>query len=163
MAPTGTPLRTWLSRALLAAVLLAVTGGAIAYHLYSRPHRDVVATHADAALSAADLVSEFLTDEAAANARYLDAEGESQVLVVSGMVATVETNLDGQPVVLLQSEGMNAGVWCTFDRTAAAQAAPLVVGQHVALKGVIRAGAAYDADLELYEHAVLEKCSIAQP
>ncbi len=162
LASDHTPVRTWLRRVIVAALVLIGIGGSYAYYLYSRPHRDVVATAAEEAVDAADLVNAFLTDEAGANARYLDAEGESKVLAVSGTVARVETDLNGQPVVLLLNDAMKAGVRCTFDPATAADATGLVAGQQVTLKGVIRAGAAYDADLEFYEHAVLEKCSIVQ-
>jgi hypothetical protein len=35
-----------------------------------------------------------------------------------------------------------------------------LVGKEVTVKGVIRSGAAYDEDLEMYEHVILEKCSL---
>lgn len=152
--------RSWLRTGLLIALVVAIAGGGYAYYLFNMPHRDVVATKADAAIGAQALVDEFLKDGAAANAKYLDAEGDSKVLAVSGTVHSMETDLNGQTVVQLQDAGVAAGVRCSFTKETNTQATNLKVGDQITIKGVIRAGAAYDADLELYEHVVLEKCNL---
>ncbi len=150
-------------KGLIAAVIIAVAGGAYALYLFNMPHRDVVSAHADITLTADALVNEFLADAGTANAKYLDAEGESKVLAVSGIVAGMETDLNGNTVVLLKETSAEAGVRCSFTAGTNAQAAALKKDETTTIKGVIRAGAAYDEDLELYEHAILEKCSIAKP
>lgn len=159
----NTTTRSWIRKGLIIAAVIIVAGGAYAYYLFNLPHRDVVGAKADLALDANALVNEFLTDAAAANAKYLDAEGDSKVLAVSGTVSAMDSDLNGNTVVLLKDNGADAGVRCSFSPETNAQAANLKIGDAATIKGVIRAGAAYDEDLELYEHAVLEKCSIAQP
>ncbi|MEX1131683.1 MAG: hypothetical protein WEC15_00525 [Flavobacteriales bacterium] len=158
----NTTKRSLLRKGLIIGLIIALAGGAYAYYLFNMPHRDVVGAKADLTLAADALVNEFLADAAVANAKYLDAEGESKVLAISGTVAAVETDLSGQTVVLLKNAGADAGVRCSFTEATNAQAATLTIGDNTTIKGVIRAGAAYDEDLELYEHAILEKCSISQ-
>lgn len=159
----NTTTRSWIRKGLIIAAVIVVAGGTYAFYLFNLPHRDVVGAKADLTLPANALVNEFLTDAAAANAKYLDAEGDSKVLAVSGTVSAIETDLNGNTVVLLKESGAEAGVRCSFTAETNTQATGLKIGTTATIKGVIRSGAAYDEDLELYEHAVLEKCSIAQP
>lgn len=141
-------------------LVAAVAGGGYAIYLFNMPQRDVQATVADARIEVGALAQEFLSDANAANAKYLDAEGESQVLEVSGTVKSVDTDLSGQAVVVLESRDAPAGARCTFMATTSARTATLKAGDTATIKGVIRAGASYDADLELYEHVILEKCAL---
>ncbi|MBK7382476.1 MAG: hypothetical protein IPI81_03950 [Flavobacteriales bacterium] len=156
------PRRRILRKALLLLVIIAIAGGAYAFYLFNLPHRDVQATSTDAQVEVSALVQEFLTDASTANAKYLGEEGEGKVLEVHGLVRGVETDLNGQAVVLLESSDAPAGVRCSFTTTTNAQAAALIAGEAATIKGVIRAGASYDPDLELYEHVVLEKCAVVQ-
>lgn len=63
-------------------------------------------------------------------------------------------------MVLLKAASDKAGVCATFTKETNMNAGKLLVGQNVTLKGVIRSGAAYDEDLELYENVILEKSDI---
>ncbi len=73
-----------------------------------------------------------------------------------------ETSLHWTSRGLLGERDAPAGVRCSFTTTTNAQAAALIAGEAATIKGVIRAGASYDPDLELYEHVVLEKCAVVQ-
>jgi len=142
---------------LLAGFLIAV---AVVLYLFNMPHRDVQAASVDYELAAAALVEEYLENAAGANEKYLNEEGESKILSVSGRVWAVEEDLNHQKVVLLKDTGAKAGVSCTFTRESSAHAASLKPGQVVTIKGVIRSGAGYDEDLDLYEDVILEKCDL---
>ncbi len=150
-----------LRKGLLAVLIIVAAGAAYGFYLFNLPHRDVQNTVADASISSNELVNEYLNDAAGANAKYLNEEGESKVLSITGTVASIETDLKGQVVVKLMEPKAKAGVRCSFTMETNAHADHLKPGEKVTIKGVIRAGAAYDADLELFEDAVLEKCSIA--
>ncbi|MBL0126434.1 MAG: hypothetical protein IPP83_03020 [Flavobacteriales bacterium] len=152
--------RGLIRKGLLGGLVLILAGATYGIYLYNMPKRDVQATSTDARIEAGALAQEFLDNTQTANAKYLDAEGESKVLEVSGTVKSLDTDLSGQNVVLLESGDAPAGVRCTFLASTNAQAAGLNVGDAVTIKGVIRAGAAFDPDLELYEHVVLEKCAL---
>ncbi len=66
-------------------------------------------------------------------------------------------------VVLLKENGMKAGVSCTFMEHTNENAEKLKKDDSVTIKGIIRAGARYDEDLEFYEDVILEKCDVFHP
>ena len=125
------------------------------------PHRNVQDTAADAAINVEQIVNEYLQNSELANAKYLDAEGESKILEVTGVVSEISEDFNGQQVVLLKSEMLEAGVSCTFTPETNESVSTIKIGDKIVVKGVIRSGASYDEDLEMYEHVIMEKCSIA--
>ncbi len=133
-------------------------GGGTMYYLFNQPHRDIQAATADYKLEASALVNEYLTDAATANNKYLQDEGESKIITVSGTIASISNDLNNQTVVFLKSKTDKAGVSCTFTAETNMNAENLKVGDQVSIKGVIRSGAGYDKDLEMYEDVILEKC-----
>jgi hypothetical protein len=124
------------------------------------PHRDVQQTKSDFSYTSNEIVDEYLKDPEAANQKYLDEEGESKIFEVTGNVAEISTDFNGQKVVLLQSEGSPAGVSCTFPKDLNEAATNFEVGKTITVKGVIRAGAGYNEALGMYENVILDKCSI---
>jgi len=145
--------------ALLALTGIVIAAGVIIY-LFNMPHRDVQAAAADYSINAEEIVTEYLKDALVANEKYLDAEGESKILAVNGVISEITEDYNGDKVVLLKSNNMQAGVSCTFTPETNVQTANLIVGDQVIIKGVIRSGASYDEDLEMYEHVIMEKSSI---
>lgn len=142
-----------------AAVLLSVSL-IIAGYLWFKPHRNVQKTKAFASIHAKDLVNEFFTNTAAANAKYLSADGNSKVLEVEGTVHSISKNQNGELVIVLMDKGSKAGVSATFLKNSSEQAFVLKPGDKAKVKGAITAGSSYDADLDLYEHVVLVQCSL---
>jgi len=151
--------RKYLRIGLIVLVIGAVVAIGIVLYLYNMPHRDVQAAQIDYSLSVEEIVGEYLTDESQANNKYLQEEGQSKILAVSGSVKSISQNLEGNYVVLLTGNAPS-GVRCTFMTTSNENATNLKVGENVTIKGVIRSGAAYDEDLELYEDVILDKCDI---
>ena len=148
-----------LVRALVLLTLVGIVGASgVALYMFNKPHRNVASADADLTLSGTALVREYLDDPKAANAKYLSEEGNSLIIAVSGTIKSVSRDLAQHQVVLLQESGDPAGVSCTFDTNHEPPASILLVGQMITIKGVIRAGAGYDSDLDLYEDVILEKC-----
>jgi len=145
---------------IITVVAVILVAGAIGLYLFNMPHRDVQKTSADYSLTSSEIVAEYLADAETANSKYLAADGESKVLQVTGTVNKITEDFDNNKVVLLKSDIDKAGVSATFTPETNANAANLQVGQNVTVKGVIRSGAAYDEDLQLYEHVILEKSDI---
>jgi len=54
-----------------------IIGGGIGLYMFNMPHRDIQNADTDFSLIASDIVSEYLTDAAAANKKYLAADGNS--------------------------------------------------------------------------------------
>ena len=145
---------------LITIALVVVIGGSYAAYVWFMPHRDVQAAPVDYNIAATQLVNEYLEDATMANDKYLQEEGDSKIIAVTGTIASIETDMNDQKVVLLKNEGEEAGVSCTFTAESNTNAEKLNVGDQVTLKGVIRSGATYDEDLELFEDVIIEKCDI---
>lgn len=152
--------RKTLKIVLLSILAIMLIGGAYVIYLFNMPHRDVVNAESDYQVKASTIVSEYLNNPGKANEKYLDEEGDSKIFEVTGTIKEVSEDFEGQKVVLLQGSKDKAGVSCTFTKETKKQASSLKPGQNVTIKGVIRAGASYDADLEMYENVILEKCSL---
>lgn len=145
--------------AIITLIGIVISGGVVLY-LFNMPHRDVQETTTDFTLKAKDIVKEYLTDSQIANDKYLDAEGESKILEVEGNIFSISEDFNNQVVVLLKSNENEAGVSCTFTAETNQSTSSLAVGQKVIIKGVIRSGASYDEDLEMYENVIMEKCDV---
>jgi tRNA(Ile2) C34 agmatinyltransferase TiaS len=146
-------------------ILIVLTTGfliaaGIALYMFNKPARDVQATQTDFSYSASAIVNEYLTDANAANEKYLDEEGNSKVLEITGTVADISEDFNNQKVILLKNATDKAGVSATFTKETNAHTNNVKIGDEITVKGVIRSGAAYDADLEMYENVILDKCDI---
>lgn len=144
----------------IVALSVVVIGAAIGLYLFNKPHRNVQAAEVDFSITSSALVEEYLTSPEKANEKYLSDEGNSKILAITGKVHSISRDLNDQIVVLLKAEGQNAGVSCTFTKETNANTSTLQIGQTITVKGVIRSGAGFDADLDLYEDVIVEKCDI---
>ena len=141
-------------------VIGALIAGIIGVMMVFEPHRDVQNTETDFSYQASEIVNEYLEDADKANNKYLDEEGNSKVLEVTGTVAKISEDFNHQKVILLKSESDKAGVSCTFTQETNQNTLNIKIGDKITAKGVIRSGAAFDADLDMYENVILEKCDI---
>lgn len=135
-------------------------GGGIIFYMFNQPHRNIQAIAPDYQMKASTLVQEYFTDATLANEKYLQDEGESKIIAVTGTIASITEDLNHQKVILLKDVNEKAGVSCTFTSETNMNAKNLKIGGTVTIKGVIRSGAGYDEDLEFYEDVILEKCNI---
>lgn len=147
---------------LIVSVSGILIGGGIIAYMYNMPHRDVKNTSSDYSISASNLVQEYLSNPKVADSKYLDDEGESKIFEIEGVVKDVTEDYDNQKVVLLQSDKDKAGVSCTFTKATNKEVQQIKIGQLIKIKGVIRSGATYDSDLEMYENVIIEKSSIVK-
>lgn len=149
-----------LKISLLVVAVALIIGGSVAYYMFNMPHRDIQATKTDYSLKSSDIVNEYLSNADLANEKYLDSEGESKIIEISGNVFDVSDDFNSNKVVMLKSEGDNAGVSCTFYKETNPNASKLIKGDKVTIKGVIRSGASFDNDLGMYEDVIMEKCDV---
>ena len=140
-----------------AAVLV---GGGVGLYMFNKPARDVQNTKTDYSYKASDIVSEYLSDSKKANDKYLDESGNSKVLEISGFVAKISEDFNKQKVILLKADSDKAGVSCTFTDETNSQVAKIKIGDQITIKGVIRSGASFDEDLDLYENVIIEKSGL---
>jgi hypothetical protein len=142
------------------AIAAIVTVMAVTYYMFNMPHRDVQSAKSDYVLTASDVVVEYLENPKAANQKYLASNGESRILEITGKVKKISEDFNGKKVVLLKEEGDKAGVSATFSDESSTRVEKLQVGQSVTIKGVIRSGASFDPDLDMYENVILEKSDL---
>ncbi|MCF8454126.1 MAG: OB-fold putative lipoprotein [Pedobacter sp.] len=124
------------------------------------PHRDVQATQTDYVLSSSQLVNEYLANPSEANEKYLNNQGDSKIFEITGIVNDISEDFNGNTVVVIKSGEDLAGVSCTFSKETNGNAASLKIGNVVSIKGVIRSGASFDSDLNMYENVIMEKCDL---
>jgi hypothetical protein len=150
-----------LSITLALALATAITGGAVVYYMFNLPHQDVQGSQTGFVLTVDELVTEYLNDPDAADLKYLDEEGLSGILEVSGRLTSRTQNYAGQTVVMLSAEAAPSGLRCTMISPEAALELPSD-GSSVVLKGVIRSGAWYDEELATFEPVILDQCALAR-
>ncbi|MBW6489947.1 MAG: OB-fold putative lipoprotein [Lentimicrobium sp.] len=147
----------------IGAILLIVgllIGLSTAYYMFNKPHRDTQSAKTDFTVTSTQIVQEYLENNAAANEKYLSDDGDSKILEITGTVNNISEDFNGLVVILLKSENDKAGVSCSFTEETNDRAKTLRIGQTVTIKGVIRSGAAYDEDLEMYENVIVEKSNV---
>ncbi|MCI2230041.1 OB-fold putative lipoprotein [Polaribacter sp. MSW13] len=137
-----------------------IIAGIIVVMMFFKPHRDVQNTATDFRYKASEIVNEYLADADKANNKYLDEEGNSKILEIEGMVAQISEDFNHQKVILLKSTTDKAGVSCTFTQNTNSHTTSIKTGDIIIVKGVIRSGATFDEDLDMYENIILEKCDI---
>lgn len=148
------------TRILYVIIFGALIAGGTIFYLFNMPQRDVQATKTDFALSSSQIVNEYLTDAKLANQKYLQEDGDSKILAVTGEISSIDMDQKNQKVILLKNPSDKAGVSCTFTVETNDHVKGLKQGQKITVKGVIRSGAGFDEDLELYEDVIMEKCDI---
>lgn len=146
----------------IALAVLAIIGISVALYMFNMPHRDVNAAKADFTVTSSTLVKEFIDNSAEANTKYLAEDGESKILEISGRVDKINEDKAGQKVVMLKSQNDKMGVSATFTSETNAQLSGVSVGDNISIKGVVRSGAEYDEDLDLFEDVIVEKASLVK-
>jgi hypothetical protein len=145
---------------LITVGILVLLGLSIGFYLFNMPQRDVQAIKADYVLSSTQLVNEYLASPSEANQKYLDSQGESKIFEITGIINDISEDFNGNKVVLIKSEADLAGVSCTFSKETNTNASGLKIGHEISVKGVIRSGASFDSDLNMYENVIMEKCDL---
>lgn len=116
-----------LGRIIILVVGIALlVGGISIYYIWNKPARKVE-DEKGLVISSDSLIAEYNRDEKAADAKYLN-----KTVQVSGAVAKVDKNQDGQTTVLFNSADPMSTVFCTMrDKGAMVDS-----GKTVTLKGI---------------------------
>ncbi len=130
-----------------------------ALNIWFTPHVDVQSSPTFEKIAVKTFIDQAIEDINTFNQKYLSADGESKIIEIEGLVSNISKNMNNETVILLKDASFkDAGVMCTLIDTNI-QALP-VENSLITIKGIIRSGAEYDEDLELYIDAVLEKGKI---
>ncbi|MEZ4918502.1 MAG: hypothetical protein R2792_05295 [Saprospiraceae bacterium] len=118
-----------LKKILIAGLVLALIGGAVAYYMYNKPHQDMELAKPALSVDAVSLFNDYDTDEAAANEKYL-----GKIIAISGKVKERSMGEDGSTKVILETEGM-FGVSCSLDPLTEHERTDFSAGETVTFKG----------------------------
>ncbi len=138
-------MKKWIKIILIIGLVCVITGGIVAYRIYSKPHRDV-STEQGVQLTAQKLYDAFLTNEAEANKLYLD-----KAIEMKGEVAEITANQDGNTVVNFKTSDPLFVINCTF-KTPPGQ---LKVGDTITFKGICT-GYIPDANVVINEGVLIK-------
>lgn len=131
--------------------LLALVAGATGYYMYQKGPVNVrnakgVVVEADA------LYRLYVTDIAQAQELY-----DQKVLQVSGVVASVSTNIQNEQVVLLKVSDEKGFINCTMDETILAKS-----GESIVLKGVCSGIGESEPDMDIYGDVYLSRAILSK-
>lgn len=132
--------------------VLVLTGAAVVYFVWNKPHQDV-ASASSIQVTAAALYQAFIKDSAAANLQYID-----KVVEVSGTVKAISVNQQQQKVVSLQTGTGDAAINCTMEQ----KDAVIKEGAAIKIKGICSGLGEGDADLGIMGDVYLIRCYIAE-
>ena len=82
-------------------VLLMVGVSGVAYYLFNMPHRNIQEAKTDYSISSSEIVNEYLADATLANEKYLEEEGDSKILAVTGKIFSKSEDQNNQKVILV--------------------------------------------------------------
>ncbi len=119
-----------MKRILIAILILALIGGAIAYRMWNKPHENIAETKSVATVTSSDLFKSYSADEKSANEKYM-----AKVITVSGKVAESKVE-EGKTVVTLQTEDPIGTVVCSLDPYSKQEKTSFAVGDQVSFKGI---------------------------
>jgi flagellar basal body-associated protein FliL len=119
-------MKKWIKILLVIGIIGLLAGGGLAYWIFNKPHRDVTQEKA-VQLTAQKLFDAFKVNEDAANKLYLD-----KAIELSGEVAEVITNQEGNVVVNFKTNDPLFVINCTFKTNPGV----LKPGQNITFKGI---------------------------
>mgnify|MGYP000863049798 CR=1 FL=1 len=127
-------------RIFLFFAIIGLVGAGIGYYLWNKPQTNMQTSRAEYTVEATQLYSEFSSDEAAANARYL-----GKTIAVRGTVQSASKADDGTLKVVL-STGQDFGIVCNLDKFSDHPRTDFPPGLAIVLKGLC---SGYNLDVQL--------------
>jgi len=118
--------RKTIQTILAGIALVVVVVMIVAYKMYNKPHRAVEDEEA-LVVTAAQLFGDFEKNESEANKKYLD-----RVVEVTGKISELSTNMDNKTIVLLETNNLMFGVYCTMSESSVTAQ----VGSTATIKGI---------------------------
>lgn len=142
-----------------ASIALVIIVVAVFFIKLNKAPFDIKTAEADFSVSTSELVNEFTIDYTKAMEKYFTGNSNSKVLVLTGEIHKIDKNLRGDITVLLKDKASSHfGIHCTFSN----KDLDFKKGEIITVKGLLNSGLHYDADLDLYENAILDKSIIVK-
>ncbi|HEV8271162.1 MAG TPA: hypothetical protein VGQ04_07620 [Chitinophagaceae bacterium] len=139
-------------KAIVAAVIIALTAGLYGYIEYTKTNMDLMYEKADHVTGAKELIKEFEENEQAANTRFLD-----KIIAVNGSIKDVMKDDKGFYTVMVGNEGYTSSVRCSMDADHQLRDTQLQLGSNITIKGICTG---FNADQLLGSDVILNRCVI---
>ncbi len=136
----------------LLIVLLLAAGAFTGYHFYNKGPVNIQKANAQQ-VAATTLYNDFIADTAVAQKKY-----SGKILLVSGNVADVSLNQQGQSIILLKTSNGGGFINCTLQK----KTTGIHKEQSIKIKGICSGLGEADVELGLQPDLYLERC-IIQP
>lgn len=137
-----------MKKILIIIPIVASCAAFYAYQQWHKPHLDVQAASEEVSLSATELFTQFATNEALANPKYL-----SKVVKVCGKIAQNSETNEGSITIQLETGDDIGVVMCELDDLTKQEKTTFAKGDDVCFKGLC---SGYTSDV------VLNRCVIAK-
>lgn len=137
-------MRKSLGRFIVVMLIFVVAASAVIYFMWNKPQRNVE-NEKGLEISSAQLVKDYQANEANANKKYLD-----KAVEVTGTVATIKNNQDGNATITLASDDAFTGVFCTLKE----KPEKVNAGSNVIIKGIC---SGMLSDVRLREAVIISK------
>ena len=115
---------------ILSILVLAIVGSFIAYKMYNKPHVNVAESKSDIVLTADKILSDFSTDENAANTKYLE-----KIIEVKGTVSDIKTENE-KGIITLKTNDDFGSVLCHLSESSTKKINSIKEGQEIKVKGI---------------------------
>jgi hypothetical protein len=125
------------------------------YYVFMRPKRDVSKSDVAFSVNADSLISEFRTNESAANAKYLDKEN-GKIVGVSGVVAQITEENGKTSIVLKNNPDLDESVICYMDSSQYDAAKMLKQGDKINIKGVCTGWVDITSEVDLIQCLIIK-------
>ena len=145
---TNRPYKKWL----LALLVLLLSGGAVAWYLFTLKYDDTATVKADYTVNAMDFIKEFKQDMAAANKKYSE-----KIIVVNGTVSAIEA-ADTTANIKMVDTTNGAYLIFAFQQQHLQEAKAMKEGEAVSIKGSCSNGA-FSSILEA-EYVTFKRCTV---
>ncbi|HZV71291.1 MAG TPA: hypothetical protein VFG10_17170 [Saprospiraceae bacterium] len=134
-----------MKKILIALILLAIIGAGYGYYIYNRPVASLEDKEADVAISADQMITDYETDETAANEKYL-----GKVVVVTGKITEI-TSEEGKKKVNLETSNPISAVICEMEENKKTE--NLKAGAMIKVKGMC---SGYLSDVILVQSVIVK-------
>ena len=102
----------------------------LAYKMYNKPHINVANSSANIILTANKIVNDFISDENAANTKYLE-----KIIEVKGVISKREIE-NGKGIITLKTNDEFGSVLCHLSEVASKNVNAIKEGDVVSVKGI---------------------------
>ncbi len=120
----------WLKRILLAALVVLLAGGALAWYIFNMKFDDTKTVKADYTVGAPEFLNEFKQGDSTASKKYKD-----KIIVVNGRVSETETAADSSINIKMTDTLTGSYIIFSFQDQSLDEAKKLKTGDSVSIKG----------------------------